>query len=196
MRRVVKRSKRWRRREERKKALFDLFVFSCGTPHPPQAVPLPPLGKATSPRLFGTSNVRRIGGEGKRETGLARSPTKACTPLPLRSIPSRVILSEPQVSRTFAVCRKSAVGFSPMRNLGRTTLFAPSSREILGANPSLLALVSLGFRLAQGLAQDDTRGWYGEGVLCLLPSPSATPPPLPKGEASVVTALATLPLLP
>ena len=32
------------------------------------------------------------------------------------------------------------------------------------------------------LAQDDTRGWRGVGVLCLLPSPSATPPPLPKGE--------------
>ena len=31
-------------------------------------------------------------------------------------------------------------------------------------------------------AQDDTRGWYGGGTLCLLPSPSATPPPLPKGE--------------
>ena len=30
-----------------KKALFDLFVFSCGTPHPPQAVPLPPPGKAS-----------------------------------------------------------------------------------------------------------------------------------------------------
>ena len=44
--------------------------------------------------------------------------------------PSRVILSEPQVSRTFAVCRKSAVGFSPMRNLGRTTLFAVLPREI------------------------------------------------------------------
>ena len=55
----------------------------------------------------------------------------------LRNIPSRVILSEPQVSRTFAACRKSAVGFSPMRNPGRATLLALFSREILGAFPVL-----------------------------------------------------------
>ena len=36
-----------------------------------------PLGKATVPRLFGTSDVWRIGGESKRKTGVARSPTKA-----------------------------------------------------------------------------------------------------------------------
>ena len=86
----------------------------------------------------------------------------------LRNIPSRVILSEPQVSRTFAACRKSAVGFSPMRNPGRTTCLHPcparSSGRTLRPSPS--------FHSGFDCAQDDTRGWHGEGILCLLPSPS------------------------
>ena len=103
-------------------------------------------------------------------------------------------------SRTFAVCRKSAVGFSPMRNLGRTTLLTSSSREISSGTtypPPSLRSGSTRKTPHRGvlLAQDDTRGWRGEGILCLLPSPSATPPPLPKGEASVATAFATLSLL-
>ena len=35
------------RLQKPKRLLLNLFILPCGTPHPPQAVPLPPLGKAT-----------------------------------------------------------------------------------------------------------------------------------------------------
>ena len=70
---------RWMRRparkyEEGKKSLFAFFPPPpplrplCNTPHPSRfARHLPPLGKATSPWLFGTSDVRSISGESKRK---------------------------------------------------------------------------------------------------------------------------------
>ena len=87
----------------------------------------------------------------------------------LCNIPSRVILSEPQVSRTFAACRKSAAGFSPMRNLGRTTLLASSSREISSGTmcpPPSLRSGSTHKTPHCGvlLAQDDTRGEQRENA--------------------------------
>ena len=74
-----------------------------------------------------------------------------------------------------------------MRTLGRTTLLAPSSREISSGTtypPPSLGSGSTHKTPHRGvlLAQDDTRDRCEEGILCFLPSPSATPPPLPKGE--------------
>ena len=78
----------------------------------------------TEPRLFGTSDVRSVGGERKIQM------KKGC----------------------------------PARSSGRPLLPSPS------------------FHSGFDCAQDDTRCRCGEGILCLLPSPSATPPPLPEGE--------------
>ena len=90
------------------------------------------------------------------------------SPTPQHPVPCHYPAS-PWASRTFAACRKSAVGFSHMRNLGTDYLVASSSREISSGEQRENATVwrfleaKSSTQGAEGRGYAPTRGDYAAG---------------------------------